>query len=158
VERVLEGPESLDLWLAWRRLQGRRVVFTNGCFDLLHAGHLSLLHAARAQGDALLVGLNSDASVARLKGAGRPVVPWRERAAVLAGLGCVDGVVGFDEDTPLALIRAVRPDVLVKGADYTLDQVVGRAEVEAAGGEVVLVPVIPGASTTSTLARVRASP
>jgi D-beta-D-heptose 7-phosphate kinase/D-beta-D-heptose 1-phosphate adenosyltransferase len=96
--------------------------------------------------------------VARLKGAGRPVVPWRERAAVLAGLGCVDGVVGFDEDTPLALIRAVRPDVLVKGADYTLDQVVGRAEVEAAGGEVVLVPVIPGASTTSTLARVRASP
>jgi D-beta-D-heptose 7-phosphate kinase/D-beta-D-heptose 1-phosphate adenosyltransferase len=158
VERVLEGPESLDLWLAWRRLQGRRVVFTNGCFDLLHAGHLSLLDAARAQGDALLVGLNSDASVARLKGAGRPVVPWRERAAVLAGLGCVDGVVGFDEDTPLALIRAVRPDVLVKGADYTLDQVVGRAEVEAAGGEVVLVPVIPGASTTSTLARVRASP
>jgi D-beta-D-heptose 7-phosphate kinase/D-beta-D-heptose 1-phosphate adenosyltransferase len=157
-DRVLDSPEALDAWLTWRRLQGRRVAFTNGCFDLLHAGHVSLLHAARARGDALLVGLNSDASVARLKGAGRPVVPWRERAAVLAGLGCVDGVVGFDDDTPLSLIRAVRPDVLVKGADYTLDRVVGRAEVEAAGGEVVLVPMLPGASTTSTLARARASP
>lgn len=141
--------------VAWWRLRGRRVVFTNGCFDLLHAGHAALLARAAALGDVLLVGLNADASVARLKGPGRPVTPWAERAALLAALGCVDGVVAFDEDTPLALIEAVRPDVLVKGADYRADQVVGREVVEAAGGRVVLVELEPGLSTTGVIERIR---
>lgn len=154
-EKVLATSEALAERLAWWRLQGRRVVFTNGCFDLLHAGHLALLTAARAEGDALLVGLNGDASVARLKGAGRPAVPWRERAALLAGLACVDGVVGFDDDTPAALIRAVRPQVLVKGDEYALDDIVGRADVESWGGRVARVARVPGLSTTSTIARVR---
>ena len=141
--------------LAWWRLSGRRVVFTNGCFDLLHAGHVALLTRAAALGDVLLVGLNEDASVARLKGAGRPTVAWSERAALLAALACVDGVVGYAEDTPLALIEAVRPDVLVKGADYQLDQVVGREVVEDNGGIVELVAIEPGRSTTALLERIR---
>lgn len=153
--KVLTTPEALAERLAWWRLGGRRVVFTNGCFDLLHAGHVALLERAAALGDALLVGLNGDASVARLKGPGRPATPWAERAALLAALGAVDAVAGFDDDTPLALIEAVRPDVLVKGADYRLDQVVGRELVEAAGGRVELVPLTPGRSTTGTLERIR---
>ena len=147
--------ETLAERLAWWRLSGRRVVFTNGCFDLLHAGHVALLQQAATFGDVLLVGLNGDASVARLKGADRPALAWAERAALLAALSCVDGVVGFDDDTPLALIEAVRPDVLVKGADYRVEEVVGRAVVEGAGGRVELVPLEPGRSTTALLTRLR---
>ena len=134
---------------------GRRVVFTNGCFDLLHPGHVSLLEQARAQGDLLVVGLNSDASVARLKGAGRPVVAADERAEALLALEAVDRVVIYDDDTPQAVIAALLPDVLVKGADWALDRIVGRAEVEAAGGRVVRVEILPGRSTTSVLDRIR---
>jgi len=152
------SPEALAERLAWWRLSGRRVVFTNGCFDLLHAGHVALLQRAAALGDVLLVGLNSDASVARLKGPGRPTVPWSDRAALLAALSCVDGVAGFDDDTPLALIEAVRPDVLVKGADYRIDEVVGREAVEASGGRVELVTLEPGRSTTALIARLRQGP
>jgi D-beta-D-heptose 7-phosphate kinase/D-beta-D-heptose 1-phosphate adenosyltransferase len=136
--------------------RGERVVFTNGCFDLLHVGHVRSLEQARAQGDRLIVGLNSDASVRRLgKGAGRPIVPARRRAEVLAALECVDWVVVFGEDTPLALIRAVRPDVLAKGGDWRLGEIVGRAEVESWGGRVVRLRVVPGARTTSLVERIR---
>ena len=139
----------------WRAALAGPVVFTNGVFDLLHVGHVSLLEAARAQGAALIVGVNSDASVRRLgKGTERPLVPEAERARVLAALACVDGVVLFEEDSPLALIRAVRPDVLVKGADYRADQVVGGEFVQSYGGRVLLVPVVPGNSTTGTIARI----
>lgn len=132
-----------------------RVVFTNGCFDLLHRGHVEYLHAARSLGDALVVGLNSDDSVRRLKGSSRPVNGQEDRAIVLAGLQAVDAVTVFDEDTPLRLIQGVLPDLLVKGGDYRADQVVGGAEVIAAGGEVVIIPLVPGRSTTSILERAR---
>ena len=134
---------------------GRRVVFTNGCFDLLHPGHIGSLEQARALGDALIVGLNSDASVRQLKGAGRPVLPERERAEILAALECVDAVVIFDELTPREIIARLLPDVLVKGADWPGDQIVGREEVEAAGGRVVSIPVVPGYSTTEILRKIR---
>ncbi|PYP73255.1 MAG: D-glycero-beta-D-manno-heptose 1-phosphate adenylyltransferase [Gemmatimonadetes bacterium] len=128
------------------------VVFTNGVFDLLHAGHVALLEAARAEGVALVVGVNSDASVRRLgKGTDRPYVPAAERARLLAGLACVDCVVIFAEDTPLALIGRLRPDVLVKGADYAREQIVGADEVEGWGGRVVRIPLVPGKSTTDLL-------
>jgi len=137
---------------AWRR-EGLRVAFTNGCFDLLHPGHVALLSQARASADRLVVGLNSDESVARLKGAGRPIQDHTARAAVLASLAAVDLVVVFAEDTPLALIQAIKPDVLVKGADYAHAEVVGAAEVEALGGRVLLADLLPGHSTTQTIAR-----
>ena len=139
---------------AWKAA-GRVVVFTNGCFDLLHPGHVALFEAARAEGDLLVVGLNSDRSVRALKGAGRPLIPEAERAETLAALEAVDRVVVYDEDTPLAVISALRPDVLVKGADWAPDAIVGRAEVEADGGRVVRVDLTPGRSTTSLLARIR---
>ena len=140
----------------WRERQPGPVVFTNGVFDLLHVGHVALLEAARAEGGALVVGVNSDASVRRLeKGAERPIVPQRERARLLAALACVDCVVLFDEETPLALIERLRPDVLVKGADYARAAIVGADQVEAWGGRVVRVPLVPGASTTALLARLR---
>src|SRR5262245_45408194 len=135
-----------------RRL-GERVVFTNGCFDLLHVGHLRSLEAARRLGDRLIVAVNGDASVARLKGAGRPVVPARQRAEVLAGLACVDWVVVFPESTPLKLIRSLRPDVLAKGGDWTLRAIVGREEVLGWGGRVVRLREIPGVRTTRILER-----
>ena len=138
----------------WRRA-GRRVVFTNGCFDLLHAGHLKLLHGAAALGDVLVVAINSDASVRRLKGPDRPLVPESERAVMLAALDCVDAVTVFDEDTPLEAIRAVRPDVLVKGQDYRVDEVVGRDLVESWGGRVELLPLVPDRSTSSLVERIR---
>jgi D-beta-D-heptose 7-phosphate kinase/D-beta-D-heptose 1-phosphate adenosyltransferase len=128
-----------------------KVVFTNGVFDLLHPGHIDVLTAARARGDALIVGLNTDGSVARLKGPGRPVRNDAERAYVLAGLEAVDLVVLFDQDTPLELVRVLRPDVIVKGGDYTVDSIVGGSEVESWGGEVVVVPLTPGQSTTSII-------
>jgi D-beta-D-heptose 7-phosphate kinase/D-beta-D-heptose 1-phosphate adenosyltransferase len=142
-----------------RRLReaGRRIVFTNGCFDVLHAGHVRYLEAARALGDVLIVGLNADDSVTRLKGAGRPVNAVADRAAVLCGLASVDHVVVFHEDDPLALVREVLPDVLAKGADWKDKGVVGRDVVEARGGRVELIPLLEGRSTSATLARARAS-
>jgi rfaE bifunctional protein nucleotidyltransferase chain/domain len=134
---------------------GRRIVFTNGCFDLLHPGHIGSLEQARALGDALIVGLNSDSSVRQLKGAGRPVLPERERAEILAALECVDAVVIFDQPTPREVIARLLPDVLVKGGDWPGDQIVGREEVEAAGGRVVSIPVVQGYSTTAILRKIR---
>jgi D-beta-D-heptose 7-phosphate kinase/D-beta-D-heptose 1-phosphate adenosyltransferase len=134
---------------------GRRVVFTNGCFDLLHPGHIRNLEQARELGDALIVGLNSDASVRQLKGEGRPVLPERERAEILAALESVDAVVIFDELTPREVIARLLPDVLVKGGDWPGDQIVGREEVEAAGGHVVSLPVVPGYSTSDILRKIR---
>lgn len=132
------------------------MVFTNGVFDLLHPGHVDVLVAARSLGDALVVGVNTDASVRRLKGPARPVRAERDRAFVLAALEAVDAVVLFDEDTPLEVIRALVPDVLVKGGDYSMDSVVGAPEVLAHGGKVVIVPLTPGHSTTRTVERMRA--
>lgn len=137
--------------------RGERVVFTNGCFDLLHVGHLRSLEEARALGDRLVVAVNGDASVRRLKGAGRPLVPARQRAELLAGLACVDWVVVFGETTPLRAIRALRPDVLAKGGDWALDAIVGRAEVESRGGRVVRLREIPGVRTSTLVARARRS-
>jgi rfaE bifunctional protein nucleotidyltransferase chain/domain len=139
----------------WRRGNRGAVVFTNGVFDLLHRGHLDLLLTARARGDALIVGVNSDDSVRRLKGPGRPIRPARDRAYLLAGLRPVDAVVIFEQDTPLELIRAIEPDVLVKGGDYTEATIVGAPEVRARGGEVVVVPLTPDQSTTSIMEQVR---
>ncbi len=149
---LLDRAASIRLIAEWRA-HGLRIGFTNGCFDVLHAGHVALLSAARRRCDRLVVGLNTDASVARLKGPARPVNPLADRAAVLAALAAVDAVVPFAEDTPLELIRALMPDVLVKGADYTIDRVVGADLVQAAGGVVALVELLPGRSTTAILAR-----
>lgn len=135
----------------WREAQRGRVVFTNGVFDILHPGHVDVLTAARASGDALVVGLNTDASVRRLKGPERPVRSESERAYVLAALEAVDAVVMFDEDTPLELVLLLRPDVIAKGGDYTVDQIVGAGEVRGWGGEALVIPLTPGQSTTSII-------
>jgi rfaE bifunctional protein nucleotidyltransferase chain/domain len=148
--------DELILQFGPGKRNGRRVVFTNGCFDLLHPGHIKILEAARAQGDALIVGLNSDNSVKALKGPGRPVIPQQERAEVLANLECVDAVVVFDELTPQKTVAALLPDILVKGGDWPGNQIVGREEVEAAGGKVVLIDVVEGHSTTEILRKMRA--
>jgi rfaE bifunctional protein nucleotidyltransferase chain/domain len=140
----------------WREAESGLVVFTNGVFDLLHTGHIDLLTAARALGDSLIVGINTDESVRRLKGPSRPVRTEAERAYVLAALECVDAVTAFDEDTPLELVLAIRPDVLVKGGDYTPDTVVGRSEVESWGGRVHVVPLTAGHSTTRIIEALRA--
>jgi D-beta-D-heptose 7-phosphate kinase/D-beta-D-heptose 1-phosphate adenosyltransferase len=150
--KVLPLALALDHASRWRR-NGLKLGFTNGCFDLLHPGHISLLEQARKSCDRLVVGLNSDASVKRLKGESRPVQNEQARAAVLASLSHVDLVIVFDEDTPLNLIAALRPEVLVKGADYRLDQVVGGDLVEGYGGKIVLAELLPGYSTTATIAR-----
>ena len=147
--------EELIQATARKKRAGRRVVFTNGCFDLLHPGHIRSLEQARALGDVLIVGLNSDASVRQLKGEGRPVIPERERAEILAALESVDAVLIFDDLTPREVITRLLPDVLVKGGDWPGDQIVGREEVEAAGGRVVLAPVVPGYSTTDILKKIR---
>lgn len=139
---------------AWREAR-RRVVFTNGCFDLLHAGHVTLLEQARGLGDVLVVGVNGDGSVRGLKGPGRPLVPEHERREVLLALEPVDRVVVFDEPTPAELIRALLPDVLVKGSDWGEQEIVGRDVVEARGGRVVRIPLVPGRSTTGLLERIR---
>ena len=152
MEKVL----TLDELLARHgRPREGRLVFTNGCFDLLHRGHVEYLYAARALGDALVVGLNSDDSVRRPKGESRPVVTELDRAIVLAGLGAVDAVTIFEEDTPRDLIAALLPDLLVKGGDYRPEDVVGREEVEAAGGEVVIIPFLEGRSTTALINRMQ---
>lgn len=140
---------------AWRGAIRGRVVFTNGVFDLLHPGHVDVLVGARRRGDALVVGLNSDASVVRLKGPERPIRSESERAHVLAALESVDAVTIFEEDTPLELIRALRPDVLVKGGDYSLETVVGAQDVRGWGGEVVIISLTAGHSTTRTIERLR---
>jgi rfaE bifunctional protein nucleotidyltransferase chain/domain len=137
------------------RAAGKTVVFTNGAFDLLHPGHLRYLQQARALGDALVVGLNSDRSVRANKGEGRPVTPEEERAEILEALSCVDAVVVFDEDTPHDIISALQPDVLVKGADWAADAIIGRDIVEARGGKVVRVPVEQGYSTTAIIAKIK---
>jgi rfaE bifunctional protein nucleotidyltransferase chain/domain len=152
---VILTPEQAILRFGRDKRNGRRVVFTNGCFDLLHPGHIRSLEQARELGDALIVGLNSDASVRHLKGEGRPVMAERERAEILAALESVDAVVIFDELTPRELIARLLPDVLVKGADWPGDQIVGREEVEAAGGCVVSIPVVPGYSTSDILRKIR---
>ena len=146
---------SWQMLTAWRERQHGRVVFTNGVFDLLHPGHVDVLVGARQKGDALVVGVNSDASVKRLKGPDRPVRSEGERTYVLAALEAVDAVTLFEEDTPLDLVRLLQPDVIVKGGDYSPDTVVGATEVRARGGEVVIIPLTPGQSTTSTIDRLR---
>jgi D-beta-D-heptose 7-phosphate kinase/D-beta-D-heptose 1-phosphate adenosyltransferase len=147
---------SWDAAREWRRRMRGPVVFTNGVFDLLHRGHIDVLLGARAEGSHLVVGLNSDASVRRLgKGPERPVRSEADRAYVLAALAMVDAVVVFDQDTPFDLVRALEPDVIVKGGDYTPASVVGAAEVTARGGRVVIIPVTPGHSTTSTIEKLR---
>jgi rfaE bifunctional protein nucleotidyltransferase chain/domain len=147
--------EQAILRFAREKRNGRRLVFTNGCFDLLHPGHIRSLEQARSLGDVLIVGLNSDSSVRQLKGQGRPVIPERERAEILAALECVDAVVIFDDLTPREVIARLLPDVLVKGGDWPGDQIVGREEVEAAGGRVVSAPVVPGYSTSEILKKIR---
>jgi len=139
------------------RSAGKKVVFTNGCFDILHRGHIECLRQARLHGDLLVVGLNSDASVTRLKGAGRPILAQDDRSAVLSALEFVDYVCIFNEDTPLELILALKPHVLVKGGDYKASEVVGAAEVESWGGHVALIELVPGASTSGLVARINAS-
>lgn len=147
-------PDAVHL-IARLRAEGKTVVFTNGVFDLLHPGHLRYLQHARSLGDALIVGINSDRSVRANKGRNRPITPEAERAELLAALSSVDAVVVFDEDTPHAIIAALQPDVLVKGADWAEDAIVGRASVEARGGKVVRVPLAPGYSTTAIVKKIR---
>jgi D-beta-D-heptose 7-phosphate kinase/D-beta-D-heptose 1-phosphate adenosyltransferase len=148
--------EGAELARAFREGH-KRIVFTNGVFDILHPGHLRYLQQARALGDVLMVGLNSDASVRRNKGPERPIIPQAERAEVLEALECVDSVVLFDDDTPAEIIRAIQPDILVKGADWAEDAIVGRDTVEARGGRVVRIPIETGFSTTSIIERIRSA-
>ena len=154
--RAYDMPNTLAL-VARLRAAGKTIVFTNGVFDLVHPGHVRYLQHARQLGDALIVGVNSDRSVRAIKGAGRPITPEAERAEILAALACVDGVVIFDEDTPHAAISAIQPDVLVKGADWAEDAIIGRDVVEARAGRVVRVPVEPGYSTTKIVDTIRSA-
>lgn len=153
-DRKIVSRDALVAARHYHRQRGERVVFTNGCFDLLHVGHVQYLQQARALGDRLVVGLNDDASVRQLKGSKRPLLPQHDRARMLAALACVDYVTVFAEPTPLALIMAVQPEVLVKGGDYTPETVVGRAEVEAYGGKVHIIPSVPRVSTTAIIDRI----
>jgi D-beta-D-heptose 7-phosphate kinase / D-beta-D-heptose 1-phosphate adenosyltransferase len=152
--RKLYGMDEIGALAGRLRAEGKRIAFTNGCFDLLHAGHIQYLQASRAQGDVLIVGLNSDASVRRLKGPARPVIGEEDRAHLLAALACVDYVVIFEDDTPVELIRAVRPHVLTKGADYTVETVVGHDLVREWGGEVALIPLQEGRSTSGLIEKI----
>jgi rfaE bifunctional protein nucleotidyltransferase chain/domain len=154
--RLLSRDET-TAYVASERAAGRRIVFTNGVFDILHPGHLRYLQAARELGDVLVVGLNADESVRRSKGPARPINPEQERAEMLAALACVDAVVIFGEDIPDAIIRIVQPDILVKGADWAADQIVGRDTVEARGGKVVRMPVEEGFSTTALVERIKSA-
>ena len=155
--KVLPREELLHV-LDMNQTNGKRIVFTNGCFDLMHIGHTRYLQAAKTLGDVLVVGVNSDASVRRLeKAPDRPIVPEAQRAEVLAALACVDYVGIFDEPDPLELITAIQPDILVKGGDWPLDRIVGRNVVEARGGIVRTIPLVPGLSTTELLQRIRST-
>jgi D-beta-D-heptose 7-phosphate kinase/D-beta-D-heptose 1-phosphate adenosyltransferase len=151
---VLSVADAVAL-VARLRAEGKKIVFTNGVYDLLHPGHVRYLQAARAEGDALIVGVNSDRSVRANKGPERPINPEQERGELIAALAAVDAAVIFDEDTPHAIITALQPDVLVKGADWAADQIVGRDVVEARGGRVVRATIEPGHSTTAILAKIR---
>ncbi|MBV8061349.1 MAG: D-glycero-beta-D-manno-heptose 1-phosphate adenylyltransferase, partial [Alphaproteobacteria bacterium] len=153
-QNVLQLQQAKDLVERWRA-KGQKIGFTNGCFDLIHPGHISLLRQARAACDKLIVGLNTDASVQRLKGPTRPVQNELSRATILSAFSDVDAVVLFDEDTPIDLIKALRPDVLIKGADYTVETVVGSDLVQGWGGKVVLADLVAGQSTTSTITRMQ---
>ena len=148
---------GLERFIRDVRGEGKRIVFTNGVFDILHPGHVRYLQAARGHGDLLIVGLNSDASVRRNKGPERPINPEHERAEVLTALACVDAVSIFDDETPADIIRRVQPDILVKGADWPADQIVGRDTVEARGGRVILEPVEQGYSTTTIVKKIQSS-
>ncbi len=154
-EKILDREQLLARVADWRAA-GETIVFTNGCFDLLHVGHVTLMEDCRRFGSKVVLGLNTDASVRRLKGPSRPVVAEGDRARVMAALGAVDAVTFFDEDTPMELIRALRPDVLVKGGDYTVETVVGHEFVLAAGGRVEIVPTVEGFSTTGIVRRLQA--
>ena len=154
MSRKFRSLEDLSTELVAHRTRGARIVFTNGCFDLLHVGHIRYLQQARRMGDLLVVGINSDDSVRRLKGPSRPVQPEQDRAEILAGLESVDYVVSFDQDTPIALIDRLEPDVLVKGADWPVDQIVGREVVEAAGGRVATIHYVQGLSTSALIERI----
>jgi D-beta-D-heptose 7-phosphate kinase/D-beta-D-heptose 1-phosphate adenosyltransferase len=154
---IVATPDAAAAWADERRQAGGRVVFTNGVFDLLHPGHVRYLQAARALGDALIVAINSDRSVRANKGPARPVIPERERAEIVAALACVDAVVVFDQETPAEIIGAVQPDVLVKGADWAADAIVGRDTVEARGGRVVRMPVEPGWSSSDIIRRMKSA-
>lgn len=153
---MLTQPE-LRVFLDDARRAGRRIVFTNGVFDLLHPGHVRYLQAARREGDVLVVAINSDRSVRAIKGPSRPIHPEAERAEILAALACVDAVVVFDEDTPAAVVERIQPDVLVKGADWAADAIVGRDTVERRGGKVVRVPIEEGWSTTGIVGKIGTS-
>ncbi len=148
-----EAKQLREQWAA----QDKKVVFTNGCFDLLHPGHIKYLVDAKALGDVLILGLNADASISRLKGDSRPINPLNDRAAMLMGLKSMDAVVAFEEDTPLNLISLLLPDVLVKGGDYAPDDIVGAKEVRGAGGEVIVVPFLEGYSSSKLIERIKAS-
>jgi rfaE bifunctional protein nucleotidyltransferase chain/domain len=152
---ILASTSEAAAFATRRHAAGQTLVFTNGVFDLVHPGHLRYLQHARALGDALIVGINSDRSVRANKGEGRPITPEAERAEILSSLACVCAVAIFDEDTPHDMIKAIQPDVLVKGADWAEDAIVGRDIVEARGGRVVRVPVEPGYSTTAIISRIR---
>lgn len=155
LKKIVTRPALVDI-LSTHRAERRRIVFTNGCFDLVHVGHTRYLQAARDLGDVLVVGVNTDASVRRLnKGIGRPIVPESQRAEVLAALACVDYVILFDEPDPGRLVADLQPDVLVKGGDWGLDQIVGREIVEAHGGVVKTIPLVPGISTTALVEKIR---
>ncbi len=156
-KKKIVGRATLRAIVRKLRSSGKTVVFTNGCFDILHAGHVRYLRKARRLGDLLVIGMNSDRSVRRLKGAGRPLVRERERAELLAALEMVDYVTIFGEDTPAELIAEIRPDVLVKGGDYKAEDVAGRETVQASGGRVVIVPLVKGMSTTGLIGRIRDS-
>lgn len=147
--------KQLESWVAAQRVKGRSVAFTNGCFDIIHAGHITSLQAAAKEADILIVALNSDSSVRKLKGPRRPVNSENDRAGVMASFVYCDAVIIFEEETPLNIIQAILPDKLVKGGDYTVEQIAGAAEVIAAGGTVVIHPVVSGYSTTSTIEKVR---
>ena len=151
--QIVELEELLALRRQWR-VEGLRAAFTNGVFDILHRGHVEYLQKARDLGDLLIVGLNTDASVRRLKGAERPIMPQEDRAAILAALRCVDYVVYFEEDTPANLIHAIQPDVLAKGADYQIEEIVGHDVVQAAGGRVERIALTPGRATRDVIATI----
>src|SRR4030042_1322556 len=152
MKQKIKGREELLKITQDLKIKGKRIVFTNGCFDLLHIGHIRYLEEAKTLGDVLIVGVNSNSSVRKLKGPERPILPVEERAEILSGLGCVDYITIFDELDPLNLISSLQPDVLVKGGDWTKEQVVGSEVVERSGGEVVIIPFVQGASTSNQIA------
>ena len=151
MRQKIKAKKELRRIIAGLKRKGKRIVFTNGCFDLLHIGHVRYLEKAKALGDVLVVGVNSDSSVRKLKGPRRPILPEQERAEILSGLGCVDYVALFDEINPLKLITSLEPNVLVKGGDWTKEQTVGKEVVERSGGEVIILPFIKGASTSNLI-------